>query len=135
MQVVVPLWDGGQTGRRVARATAQRDTATALLAQSELDAREAVDRAWNMLADAGARADALARSADRLVEVARVQKLLLEVGSGTQVDYLSAEAELAAARASATEARTTARLAQVELGRLTGELNPEWFRHTLETAP
>ena len=133
--VVVPIWDGGQTGHRVARAAAQRDTAVAVLAQSELDAREAVDRAWNTLTDAGARASALARAADRLVEVARVQKLLLEVGSGTQIDYLAAEAELAATRASATEARTAALLSHVELARLAGELSPDWFRRTLEAAP
>ena len=124
VQLVVPIWDGGQTGRRVARAAAQRDSATAMLAQSELDAREAVDRAWISFADAGARAVALARAADRLAEVARVQKLLLEVGSGTQVDYLAAEAELAKTRAGATEARTAALLAQVELARLAGELSP-----------
>ncbi len=135
VQVVVPIWDGGQTGRRVARASAQRDTAAALLAQSELDAREAVDRAWNALADSAARATALARAAERLGEVARVQKLLLAVGSGTQVDYLAAEAELAATRASATEARTAALLAEVELARLAGELSPDWFRRTLEAAP
>lgn len=135
VQLVVPIWDGGQTGRRVARAAAQRDSATAMLAQSELDAREAVDRAWNSFADAGARAVALARAADRLAEVARVQKLLLEVGSGTQVDYLAAEAELAKTRAGATEARTAALLAQVELARLAGELSPAWFRRTLEAAP
>lgn len=135
VQVVVPIWDGGQTGRRVARATAQRDTAAALLAASELNAREAVDRAWNTLADSAARATALARAADRLLEVARVQKLLLEVGSGTQVDYLAAEAELAATRASATEARTGALLARIELARLAGELSPDWFRRTLEAAP
>lgn len=133
--VVVPIWDGGQTGHRVARAAAQRDTAAAVLAQSELDAREAVDRAWNTLADSAARASALARAADRLVEVARVQKLLLEVGSGTQVDYLAAEADLAATRASATEARTAALLSHVELARLAGELSPDWFRRTLEAAP
>ena len=135
IQVVVPIWDGGQTGRRVARAAAQRDTATALLAQSELDAREAVDRAWNTLADSAARAQALARAADRLVEVARVQRLLLDVGSGTQVDYLAAEAELAATKASATEARTATLLSRVELARLAGELSPDWFRRTLEAAP
>ncbi len=67
--------------------------------------------------------------------MARVQKLLLAVGSGTQVDYLAAEAELAATRASATEARTAALLAEVELARLTGELSPDWFRRTLEAAP
>ncbi|MEO8195438.1 MAG: TolC family protein [Thermoanaerobaculia bacterium] len=135
VQVVVPIWDGGQTGRRVARASAQRDTATAMLEQSELDAREAVDRAWNTLADSAARAEALARAADRLGEVARVQRLLLEVGAGTQVDYLAAEAELAATRASASEARTATLLSRVELARLAGELSPDWFRRTLEAAP
>ena len=135
VQLVVPLWDGGQTGRRVARAAAQRDTATALLAQSELEAHEAVDRALATLADAGARASALGRAADRLAEVARVQRLLLEVGSGTQVDYLAALAELAATRASATEARTAVLLSHVELARLAGELSPDWFRRTLEIAP
>jgi outer membrane protein TolC len=135
VQLVVPIWDGGQTGRRVARADAQRESAAATLAQTELEAREAVDRAWNALADAFARAAALGRAADRLAEVARVQQLLLEVGSGTQVDYLAAEAELATTRASATEARTAALLAQVELARLAGELSPAWFRRTLEAAP
>ncbi len=135
VQLVVPLWDGGQTGRRVARAGAQRAAATALLAQAELDAREAVDRALATLADASAVSGALERAADRLAEVARIQKLLLEVGSGTQVDYLTAEAELAATRASATEARATALISRVELARLTGELTPDWFRQTLEAAP
>lgn len=134
-QVVVPIWDGGQTGRRVARAAAARDSAVALLAQTELDVREAVDRAANSLADAQARSVALERAALRLTEVARVQKLLLEVGAGTQVDYLAAEAELATTRAAATEARTTALLSRVELARLAGELSAQWFRTTPEAVP
>lgn len=133
--LVVPIWDGGLTDRRVARAAAQRTTAAGTLAQAELDAREAVDRALAALADADSRAAALARAADRLAEVARVQKLLLEVGSGTQVDYLAAEAELAVTRASTAEARAAALLSRVEIARATGELTPDWLRRTLEAAP
>ncbi len=133
--LVVPIWDGGLTDRRVARAAAQRATAAGSLAQAALDAREAVDRALATLADAESRAAALARAAERLAEVARVQKLLLDVGSGTQVDYLAAEAELAVTRAGAAEARTAALLSRVEIARATGELTPDWLRRTLEAAP
>ncbi len=134
VQVSIPLWDGGMTGSRVARAAAATDTAKSALAQAELDAREAVDRALAALAESEARAAALERAAARLAEVARIQKLLLEVGSGTQTDYLAAESELAATRARFAEAETSARLARVELARATGELSPEWLRRNLETA-
>ena len=66
--------------------------------------------------------------------VARVEQLLLEVGTGTQVDYLAAEAELAATRAAVVEARTLALVAEVELARATGALTPAWIAH-LETRP
>jgi len=134
VQVSIPLWDGGMTESRVARAAAATDTARSALAQVELDAREAVDRALATLAESAARAAALERAAARLAEVARIQKLLLEVGSGTQTDYLTAESELAATRARLAEAETSARLARVELARATGELSPDWLRRNLETA-
>lgn len=135
VQISIPLWDGGMTEARVARAAAATDTAKGVLAQAELDAREAVDRALATLAESEARAMALERAAARLAEVARIQQLLLEVGSGTQTDYLAAESELASARARFAEAETSARLARVELARATGELSPEWLRRNLETAP
>lgn len=133
VQIAIPIWDGGLTGARVARAAAATDTARSTLAQAELDAREAVDRALATLAESEARAAALERAAARLAEVARIQKLLLEVGSGTQTDYLAAESELAATRARFAEAETSARLARVELARATGELTPDWLRRNLET--
>jgi outer membrane protein TolC len=132
LQLVVPLWDGGVTDRRVARADVRLIEARAELAQADLDARAAVDRAWAALRDAGTRGAALERAERRLVEVARIQKLLLEVGSGTQVDYLSAEAELAATRAARAEAGSAAVAARVELARATGELSLEWLTQNLE---
>lgn len=133
--LTVPLWDGGATGARVARAEAAQTTAVAAVAAAELDARSAVDHALAALAEADARAAALTRAADRLAEVARVEKLRLDVGAGTQVDYLDAEAELASTRADLTGARTGALLARVELARATGELGTDWIRRTLEEQP
>jgi len=135
VQVAIPLWDGGLTASRVARAGAAADAAASALAQAELDARERVDRALAALAESAARAAALERAATRLAEVARIQKLLLEAGSGTQVDYLAAESELAATRGRLAEAANATRRAHVELARATGELGPEWLRRNLETAP
>ncbi len=134
LQLSVPLWDSGATRRRVARADALLAEARARLAEAELAAREAVDRALAAAADARARATALARAEERLVEVARVQQLLLEVGAGTQIDYLAAEAELASTRAARVEAGTLALVAEIELARATGALSPAWIA-SLETRP
>ncbi len=127
----VPLWDGGVTARRVARAEAQRTEAQAKLAAAELEVASGLDRALAALDEAHARAAALVRAAIRLEEVARVQRLLLEVGSGTQIDYLAAEAELAASRASLYEAQSAIVLARVELGRVLAELSPAFLAKSL----
>jgi outer membrane protein len=132
LRLSVLIWDGGATGRRVARAAAALDEARARLAQSELDARQAVDRALAAWTDAEARAAALDRAEARLTEVARIQKLLLEVGSGTQIDYLDAESELASARAARAETRGAALAARVELAHATGELSLDWVLRNLE---
>lgn len=135
LQLAVPLWTGGATASRVARAEAARDAARAGVAELELAARAGVDRAVAALVEAEAQAAALGRAAARLAEVARVERLRLEVGAGTQVDYLDAEAALAAARADWTAARTGAIVARVELARVTGELDVDWIRQTLEEQP
>mgnify|MGYP003452643256 CR=1 FL=1 len=77
---------------------------------------------------------ALARAEARLAEVARIEKLLLEVGSGTQIDYLDAESELAATRAARAENLGTALVARVELAHATGELSLDWLVRNLETS-
>lgn len=125
--LAVPLWDGGVTSRRVARAAAQRAAAEALLEEARLEVAAALDRALAAMDEARARTTALDRAAARLAEVARVQRLLLEVGSGTQIDYLAAEAELAVTRASLYEAQSATVLARVELGRVLAELSPAFL--------
>ena len=64
-------------------------------------------------------------------EVVRIERLSLDVGSGTQSDYLDAEAGLLRARASLVEARHAAVTARIELARITGELSLDWLTRTL----
>jgi outer membrane protein TolC len=135
LQLSVPLWDGGVTGRRVARAAAGVEGAAAALAQAELDAAADVDRALAALTEATARRAALESAEARLVEVARIQNLLLETGAGTQVDYLAAEAELASTRGALAEADGQTLAARAALARAAGELTPEWLAQHLEVHP
>jgi outer membrane protein len=132
LAVTVPLWDGGLTRQRVARADAVGQELGERLRLAELDLETAVDRALAAGDEARARAGALERAVERMVEVVRVQKLLVEVGSGTQVDYLQAEAELASSRAALYEARAAAQIARVELARVMGELDVAWLRRTFQ---
>lgn len=129
--LTVPLWDGGITSRRVARAEVQIAEAAARLESARLEIASAVDRALATLDEARARRSALVRAEERLVEVARVQRLLLDTGAGTQVDYLAAEAELAATRAALYEAEVAIVLARVELGRVVAELSPAFLESRL----
>jgi outer membrane protein len=134
-QVAVPLFDGGATRRRIARAAAARRAAAEQLRLAELQVREEVDRAAAAAEEALARAASLEKAVERFAEVARIQKLLLDAGSGTQIDYLNAEAELLAARAGLAEVRNAAALARMDLARAAGRLGPEWLRQNLETTP
>ncbi|MFL6260618.1 MAG: TolC family protein [Thermoanaerobaculia bacterium] len=134
-QVTVPLFDGGTTRRRIAQAEAGRAAAAEQVRLAEAQVREAVDRAAAAAEEAQARIDSLARAADRFAEVARVQKLLLDNGAGTQTDYLAAEADLLAARASLAEGEQAVVLTRVDLARAAGRLTLDWLSANLETRP
>jgi outer membrane protein TolC len=134
-QVVVPLFDGGTVRRRVAQAQAGRDAAAEQVRLAEAQVREAIDRAAAAAEEAAGRIDSLARAADRFAEVARVQKLLLENGAGTQTDYLAAEADLLAARASLAEGEQAVVLTRVDLARAAGRLTLDWLSANLEPRP
>lgn len=139
LQIAVPLFDGGATRRRIARAEAARAAAAEQVRLAEVQVREEVDRAAARFEEAQARIESLESAAQRFAEVARVQKLLLDEGAGTQTDYLAAEADLLAARASLAEVRNAAVLARIDLARAAGHLGPDWLRghvtHEGETAP
>jgi outer membrane protein TolC len=136
LQFTVPLFDGGVARRRIARAEAGVVEAREQVRLAEVQVREDVDRAAAALEEAEARIASLAKAEERFAEVVRVQKLMLDEGAGTQIDYLNAEADLLGARASLAEARHAAALARVDLARAAGLLTPEWLRKNLipETA-
>ena len=130
-QFVVPLFDGGATRSRIARAEAAHRAAQEQVRVAEVQVREDVDRSAAAVEEAEARIASLTKAAERFAEVVRVQKLMLDEGAGTQTDYLNAEADLLAARASLADARHSAILARVDLARAAGRLTPAWLRETL----
>ncbi|HYG65112.1 MAG TPA: TolC family protein [Thermoanaerobaculia bacterium] len=137
-QFAVPLFDFGVTRSRVAQSAAATRAAAEQLRLAELQVREEVDRAAADTEQALAQVASLEKAVERFAEVVRVQKLLLDTGAGTQIDYLNAEAELLAARASLATAENAAALARMDLARATGRLGPEWLRQNLrqtETTP
>ncbi|MES1241513.1 MAG: TolC family protein [Acidobacteriota bacterium] len=134
LQLTVPLFDGGVTRRRIARAEAGVTAAQEQVRLAEVQVREDVDRAAAAAEEAEARIASLAKAEERFAEVVRVQKLMLDEGAGTQTDYLNAEADLLGVRASLAEARHAAALARVDLARAAGLLTPEWLRQNLMQA-
>lgn len=130
-QLTAPLFDGGVTRSRIARAEAAQRAAQEQVRAAEVQVREDVDRAAAAVEEAEARIASLGKAVERFAEVVRVQKLLLDEGAGTQTDYLNSEADLLAARASLAEARHAAILARVDLARAAGRLTPAWLRETL----
>lgn len=130
-----PLFTGGSRVSAVRRAAADDRAAAAELKAAELGAAQGVDQTLAALREAHARVAALESAVAQSVEVANIEKLSLEVGSGTETDYLDAEAKLLAARAGLIEARHAEISARVELARTTGELSRDWLAHALETNP
>jgi outer membrane protein len=127
----VPLFDLGATRSRIARAEAAQRAAEEQVRSAEVQVREEVDRAAAAAAEAEARIASLGTAVERFAEVVRVQKLLLDEGAGTQTDYLNAEADLLAARASLADANHAAILARIDLARAAGRLTPEWLRENV----
>jgi outer membrane protein len=133
--VTIPLFTGGANSAELARARAGRREAAERLRLAELEAAANVDRALAAVAEMRARVASLTTAVDRFAEVARTEKLALDVGSGTQTDYLDAEADLLAARAGLADARAREIVARTELARTTGQLSVAWMAHVLEVTP
>ncbi|HEY7472818.1 MAG TPA: TolC family protein [Gemmatimonadota bacterium] len=129
------LFTGGARAAAISRADAERVRAEELLAQAELDQDAAVQRARSALELAEARAQALEQAVAARAEVARVERLSLDVGAGVQADWLDAEADLLDARAALVRSRADALVAAVELARATGALDLDWLATRLEEAP
>ncbi len=127
VQLRFPVLDGGATRARIARARASAAAAEARVGVAENEVRSDLDRAAAEVRTAVARFESLAVAEQRYAEVARVERLRLELGAGTQAEYLRAEADLVAARASVAAARQGLTLARVELARVAGTLDTGWI--------
>lgn len=132
VELAYPIFTGGRVARTVTEAEARRRAAQERLRLAERTVAAEMDRVVSAVREARARVRSLATAVARSDEVARIEQLRLVVGSGTQTDYLAAEAELLAARAGLIEAQHTAIAAHVELARVVGELSPEWLAQNLE---
>jgi TolC family type I secretion outer membrane protein len=134
LQVSYPIFAGGGL-----RATARENEATARAAREQLRAarqaaEQGVEAALASVSAARASVEALETAVAQSAEVERIRQLSLQVGSGTETDYLEAEAALLSNRASLVQARHAEMGARVELARVTGELTPEWLSRVLATA-
>jgi outer membrane protein len=127
MQLRFFLLDGGAARARIARATAALYAAEARIDAAREDVLRSLDRAFNDLQQASAAAGSLERAAAQFSEVARVERLRLDHGAGTQAEYLRAESDLTATRAALARARHRQLMAQVELARIGGALDPRWI--------
>lgn len=127
------LFTGGEVTGRIHRAEAEVRRAEENLRLARITTRRAVLQAADRVREADARVRSLEAAVDRYDEVARIEDLAQEAGTGVQTDYLNAEADLLNARAGLSEARRAAAAARVELARLTGALTPEWLSAHLRT--
>ena len=121
------FFDGGATAARVERARAAASAAEAQVRASELETSMAIDRGLSQVARTRAAVGSLRKAVERYAEVARIEKLRLDNGAGTQTDYLRAEADLVAARASLAAAQYRTAVALLDLARVTGQLDSAWL--------
>jgi outer membrane protein len=131
VQMSLPLFTGGAITQRIASADAAERGAGEELRLTELEIAADVDRAHTIYLEAHALVRSLETAVLRYAEVTRIEKLALDAGSGTQTDYLDAEADLLSAQARLTEAQNAEIVARIELARVSGELDRAWLARTV----
>jgi outer membrane protein TolC len=129
------LFGGGAQRRAIARAEAGVRYAGEQQELAEIQVAQDVDRALSSVIEAQARVGSLKTAVTNFAEVARIQRLLVETGAGTETDYLDAEADLLTTRANLVEARHGEIAARVELARVVGQLSPAWLARTIGDHP
>jgi outer membrane protein TolC len=131
LQISYPIFTGFGRASAVRQSDAEARAAAERVRSAEQSAEQAVDAALASVSAARATVEALETAVAQFAEVERIRQLSLQVGSGTETDYLEAEATLLSTRASLVQAQHAEMAARVELARVTGELSPEWLARTL----
>lgn len=134
-KISYPIFTGGARSSTNARTAALVALARQEVRNIELSVSEGVDRSLSAVWESRAQLSAVEQAVSHLEEVARIERLALDTGSGTQAEYLRSQAELLRARASLIEARNNEIAARVELARTVGRLSPEWLEDELENSP
>ncbi len=134
-KVSYPVFTGGARSKTIERTGALVDLASQEIRQVEFVVRDGVDRGLSAVRESQVRVAAVEEAVDHLTEVARIERLALDAGAGTQTEYLRSEAELLRARALLIEARNTEIAARIELARVVGLLTPTWLERELENTP
>ncbi len=135
LEVQLPLFTGGAIGNRIGQSRAARDAAEAELQSARERLEDDLDRAYAAAEEARARTVSLDVAVAQFREVARIEQLRLDAETGTQPDWLEAQAELLVTEAQLAEARHSEIAARAELARLAGELNESWIAQNLEALP
>lgn len=135
VSVRYPVFTGGVRAGAVqrARADAVRADAEARVIREEV--ARAADAARTAELEARSRVAALEAAVTRFAELARVERLALDEGAGTQSDWLRAEAGLFQARAGLADARYAVIRARVAWGRAVGRLDLDWIDSLMEVTP
>jgi outer membrane protein len=134
LAVSYPVYTGGGRGSLIDQAEADERVADEQLRSTRLTLERSVDAALASLRAAMARSSALQAAMEQSQEVVRIERLSLDVGSGTQSDYLMAESNLYATRSSLIEARHSVIAARIELARILGELSRDWLARNVESS-
>lgn len=127
LQLSYPIFTGGSRSSAIRRNQANARAAAQLLREAQQGSEQSVDVALATVTAAQATVQALQTAVAQSEEVERIRLLSVQVGSGTETDYLDAEATLLSRRASLVQARHAEIAARIELARVTGELSPEWL--------
>ncbi len=133
VELALPLFTGGALSNASRRAEALHAQAIEGLRLQDDALHNDADAAIASAQEFRARVASLETARGRFEEVARVSQLLLETGSGTQTDYLQAEADLLSARASLVHARAAEIVARIRLARTLGRLDADWVRENLRS--
>lgn len=126
------LFNGNARSRAIVRTEAIERNTVEQLRLAQIQVEQDLDRAYSSVQEARARVESLETAVARFDEVVRIEKLLLETGTGTETDYLSAEADLLTAKANLVEARHGEIAARTELARVIGKLDLLWLTQTLK---
>jgi outer membrane protein len=131
LQLSYPIFTGGSRASAIHRNEANARAANEQLRSAEQASEQSVDAALATLTAARATVEALVTAVAQSEEVERIRLLSVQVGSGTETDYLEAEATLLSNRASLVQATNAEVAARIELARVTGELSADWLARVL----